>query len=42
MWDANKQDRFSVLWERKFNGALTQPEQRELDNLINELDQIGM
>ena len=40
MWDANKQKRFSVLWERKFNSALTQPEQIELDSLINELDQL--
>jgi len=40
MWDANKQVRFSVLWERKFNGALTQSEQAELDSLINELDQL--
>jgi hypothetical protein len=40
MWDANKQERFSVLWERKFNGVLTQSEQTELDSLINELDQL--
>ena len=39
-WDANKQERFSVLWERKFNGTLTQPEQTELDSLINKLDQL--
>jgi len=40
MWDTNKQECFSILWERKFNGTLTQPEQTELDNLINELDQL--
>ena len=40
MWDDNKQRRFSVLWERKFNGTLTQLEQTELDNLIDELDRL--
>jgi len=40
MWDTNKQERFSDLWEQKFSGTLTQSEQAELDNLINELDQL--
>ncbi len=30
MWDTNKQERFSTLWERKFSGTLTQSEQGEL------------
>ena len=40
MWNANKQERFSVLWEHQFNGALTQAEQTELESLINELDHL--
>ena len=40
MWNTNKQERFSILWERKFNGTLIQAEQTELDCLINELDQL--
>ena len=40
MWDANKQERFSTLWECKFLGTLTQAEQTELEHLINELDQL--
>ncbi|MBM3238842.1 hypothetical protein FJZ31_21335 [Candidatus Poribacteria bacterium] len=40
MWDTNKQERFSTLWEQKFSGTLTQSEQAELDSLINELDKL--
>ena len=40
MWDTNKQERFSGLWERKFSGTLNQSERVELDSLISELDQL--
>lgn len=39
MWDENKQRRLDALREKELAGTLTNPEQRQLEELFAELDQ---
>jgi len=38
MWTEAKQSRFDDLWQRRFEGALTESEEQELAGFLNELD----
>lgn len=38
MWTEEKQKHFDDLWQRRFEGALTEMEQQDLARLLNELD----
>lgn len=38
MWTEAKQSRFDDLWQRRFEGALTESEEQELAGFLDELD----